>query len=87
LRQASLVVALALLVTPVKAADFSGLVDIGGGRKMYLECSGTGSPAVVLISGKGSGAADWSDGSEGTSPCEGNEPLYELTYQITRVNE
>jgi pimeloyl-ACP methyl ester carboxylesterase len=28
---------------------------------MYLECSGTGSPTVVLISGKGNGAADWSE--------------------------
>ena len=31
--------------------DVAGLVDIGGGRKMYLECHGTGSPTVVLISG------------------------------------
>jgi pimeloyl-ACP methyl ester carboxylesterase len=30
---------------------FSGLVDIGNDRKMYLECIGTGSPTVVLISG------------------------------------
>lgn len=43
------------------AADVGGLVDIGGGRKMYLACSGTGSPTVVLISGKGNGAADWSE--------------------------
>jgi pimeloyl-ACP methyl ester carboxylesterase len=41
------------------AADVSGLVDIGGGRKIYLACSGTGWPTVVLISGKGNGAADW----------------------------
>jgi hypothetical protein len=27
------------------------------------------------------------DGSVGTSPCRGNEPLYELTYQITRVSD
>jgi hypothetical protein len=32
-------------------ADFSGLVDIGGGRKMYMKCRGTGSPTVVLVSG------------------------------------
>lgn len=30
--------------------DFSGLVDIGG-RSLYLECIGKGSPTVVLISG------------------------------------
>ncbi len=54
----------ALMITLVApglaaAADVSGLVDIGGGRKMYLACSGVGSPTVVLISGKGNGAADW----------------------------
>jgi pimeloyl-ACP methyl ester carboxylesterase len=41
--------------------DFAGLIDIGSGRKMYLECRGRGSPMVVLISGKGNGAAEWSE--------------------------
>lgn len=31
--------------------DFASLVDIGGGREIYLECRGTGSPTVVLVSG------------------------------------
>jgi hypothetical protein len=31
--------------------DFAGLVDIGGGRKMYMECQGKGSPTVVFVSG------------------------------------
>lgn len=35
---------------PAAKADFTGLVDIGG-RKMYLQCTGQGSPTVVLISG------------------------------------
>ena len=50
-------------IAPAKSAggDFSGLVDIGGGRKVYLECRGDGSPMVVLISGRGNGAADWSE--------------------------
>ena len=39
--------------------DFAGLVDIGGGRKMYLECRGTGSPVVVLVSGLKGSAGDW----------------------------
>ncbi|MFO0991510.1 MAG: alpha/beta hydrolase [Hyphomicrobiales bacterium] len=43
------------------SADFVGLVDIGDGRKMYLECRGAGAPTVVLVSGKGNGAADWSE--------------------------
>ena len=41
-------------------ADFAGLVDIGGGRKMYLECRGQGAPTVVLVSGVGDTAAIWS---------------------------
>src|SRR4051795_12728110 len=30
--------------------DFAGLVDIGG-RRLYMECQGTGSPTVVLETG------------------------------------
>src|SRR5262245_50402638 len=30
--------------------DFAGLVDVGG-RRLYLECQGTGSPTVVLEAG------------------------------------
>jgi pimeloyl-ACP methyl ester carboxylesterase len=40
--------------------DFAGLVDIGG-RKLYLECHGTGSPTVVLVTGYRSSARYWSD--------------------------
>ena len=39
--------------------DFAGLVDIGGGRKMYLDCRGTGSPTVVLVAGLRGSAEDW----------------------------
>ena len=31
--------------------DFAGLVDIGGGREMYMECQGKGRPTVVFVSG------------------------------------
>jgi pimeloyl-ACP methyl ester carboxylesterase len=31
--------------------DQAGRIDIGGGRMMYVECRGTGSPTVVLESG------------------------------------
>ena len=54
---------LALSVRLVSAAtgsaDFAGLVDIGAGRKMYLECRGTGSPTVVLVAGLRGCADDW----------------------------
>src|SRR5438552_1903214 len=40
--------------------DFAGLVAIGDGRKMYLECRGSGSPTVILESGYRNDAAIWS---------------------------
>jgi len=42
---------------PVRS--FAGLVDIGSGRKMYLECRGSGSPTVVLVSGLDAAADVW----------------------------
>ena len=44
----------------VTQGDFAGLVDIGAGRRLYLECRGTGSPTVVLEDCAGMGAAVWS---------------------------
>ncbi len=41
-RLVPLALAVAALVTPVAAAEFAGLVDIGDGRKLYLECKGAG---------------------------------------------
>ena len=46
--------------TPVAAPGrLDGLVDVGGGRRLYLSCVGTGSPTVVLESGLGDPAAPW----------------------------
>src|SRR5829696_8459068 len=42
-----------------RQGDFADLVDIGGGREMYLECRGTGSPTVVLTSGFRGSHDDW----------------------------
>jgi pimeloyl-ACP methyl ester carboxylesterase len=42
------------------SGDFSGLIDIGG-RKLYLEGHGAGSPTVVLVAGSRSSARYWSD--------------------------
>jgi pimeloyl-ACP methyl ester carboxylesterase len=39
--------------------DFAKRIDIGGGRRMYLECRGTGSPTVVLVAGLKGSAEDW----------------------------
>src|SRR5437762_6709760 len=40
--------------------DFAGLAEIGDGRKMYLECRGSGSPTVILESGYRNDADIWS---------------------------
>jgi pimeloyl-ACP methyl ester carboxylesterase len=39
--------------------DFAKQIDIGGGRKMYLECRGSSSPTVVLVAGLKGSAEDW----------------------------
>jgi pimeloyl-ACP methyl ester carboxylesterase len=39
--------------------DFAGLVDIGGGRRLWLECRGQGSPTVILESGYPNTAEVW----------------------------
>jgi hypothetical protein len=65
-----------LLLVPLATAvahaagsgDFAGLVDIGGGRKIYLECRGTGSPTVVLVGGLRASAEDWSIGDKSAPP-------------------
>jgi hypothetical protein len=36
-----------------------GLVDVGGGRRLYLDCAGSGSPTVVLEAGFGGGRLSW----------------------------
>jgi len=54
--------------SPRCSGGSAGLVDIGGGREMYLECCGTGSPTVVLISGKGNSAATGARSSNAGDP-------------------
>ncbi len=45
---------------PATADDgFTGLVEIGGGRALYLNCQGSGAPTVFIIPGKGSYAEVW----------------------------
>ena len=41
------------------AQDTAGLIDIGDGRSLYLNCQGEGSPTVFVIPGKGSYAEAW----------------------------
>src|SRR4051794_6417100 len=59
--------------------DIAGTFDVGGGRKMYMQCSGQGSPTVVLISG-GAIAGDVWDSPLGKQPT-----VYPRIATTTRV--
>jgi pimeloyl-ACP methyl ester carboxylesterase len=62
---------LALVACPIVAGaaggDFAGLVDIGGGRKIYLECRGTGGPTVMVVAGARASAEDWTGSKPGAA--------------------
>ena len=64
-----------------RSSNFSGLVDIGGGRKMYMKCRGTGSPTVVLVSGLGDAADVWSV----TADPKNERPVFDEVAGFTRV--
>ena len=53
------VVAWASDSTAPGAESFAKRVDIGRGRKMYIECHGSGSPTVLLISGTDTASDLW----------------------------
>jgi len=57
---AAVAATVAMSCTPVAHADnTAGLIDIGDGRSLYLDCQGAGSPTVFVIPGKGSYAEAW----------------------------
>jgi pimeloyl-ACP methyl ester carboxylesterase len=57
---AAIGVSTALACAPAAyAQDFAGLVDVGGGRSLYLNCQGVGEPTVFVIPGAGSYAEAW----------------------------
>jgi pimeloyl-ACP methyl ester carboxylesterase len=53
------VAAMTLGVPRAHADDTAGLVDLGDGRSLFLNCQGEGSPTVFVIPGKGSYADAW----------------------------
>lgn len=60
--------------------DFARRVAIRGGRKLYLECHGTGSPTVVLEAGTGDLAEIWS-----LAPFGPGRPVFPAVARFTRV--
>lgn len=72
--------------TAAPQADFARTFDVGGGRQMYLECRGAGSPTVVLVPGAVAAADTWSEVSDpsGTAAPSGSA-VYPQIGTFTRV--
>ncbi|MCV7079278.1 alpha/beta fold hydrolase [Mycobacterium szulgai] len=64
----------------VAAGDFSGSVDIGNGRHLYLECRGKGSPTIILESGYHNASDLWGV-SDAAAPAVGPAVLPALARQ------
>jgi len=66
---------------PSPPGEIAGTFDVGGGRTMYIECTGAGSPTVVLVSGQRASAQDWSITADGVDSA----PVASLVAEETRV--
>lgn len=78
-----------VLAAAGEASNSGSLVDIGRGRKIYLECRGTGSPTVVLISGTRGAHDDWTDlidpKNPNNAPKPGEPAVFPEVSKFTRV--
>jgi pimeloyl-ACP methyl ester carboxylesterase len=72
-----------------ESSDFAGLIDIGGGRKIYLQCSGAGTPTVVLVSGTRGAYDDWTcviDAASSDRPMKPSESaVFPQVARFTQV--
>jgi pimeloyl-ACP methyl ester carboxylesterase len=70
-------------------APTAGLVDIGGGRTIWLECRGSGSPTVLLVSGAAGAHDDWTYVMDGSDPAAAPRPsasaVFSEVSRFTRV--
>jgi pimeloyl-ACP methyl ester carboxylesterase len=57
-------------------------MDVGSGRKIFMECRGRGSPTVVLVTGLGERAENW---SKTTNPSDEREAVYPGVARFSRV--
>lgn len=69
--------------SPAASGDFAGLVDIGGGRQMFLECRGAGSPTVILEAGAGNNGQTWD--TVGLEPDSAQTAVLPGVATFTRV--
>jgi pimeloyl-ACP methyl ester carboxylesterase len=64
------------------SGDVARSVDIGGGRTMYVTCMGSGSPTIVLVSGLGERADNWSVTAD---PGTNDQAVYPQAARVSRV--
>lgn len=78
-----LLIALAGCAGPsdIARGDVADTFDLGDGRRMYLECRGSGEPTVVLVAGQRGSAEDWSLTTEGATP----DAVFPQLAEHTRV--
>jgi pimeloyl-ACP methyl ester carboxylesterase len=62
--------------------DFAGPVALGNGRDIYMECRGSGSPTVVLVTGLGERADNWMTLPD---PAPTDRAVYHAVGGFTRV--
>jgi pimeloyl-ACP methyl ester carboxylesterase len=80
--KAVLLAAVLATAAPARAAeDAGGLVDIGGGQKLYLECRGAGAPTVILIAG------GWEAGWIWSYALAPDDPVQALAYDAFSAGE
>lgn len=72
---------------PVEVASFAGLVRLPDGRRIFAECSGTGTPTVVMVPGSRSWHAVWDSVEDPTTGklTASEASVFGQVAQVTRV--
>ncbi|WBO62340.1 alpha/beta fold hydrolase [Streptomyces camelliae] len=70
--------------SPSSGTEFSGRVDIGGGRGLYLHCKGSGTPTVILESGLHESSDTWSV-TDTKPPVPPRPSVFDGVASFTRV--
>jgi pimeloyl-ACP methyl ester carboxylesterase len=68
--------------TSAADADFAGTIDTGNGRKLFLECHGSGSPTVILESGLRTRGDNW---NRADLLSHGGAPVLQEVAKFARV--
>jgi pimeloyl-ACP methyl ester carboxylesterase len=68
--------------TPIRG-DFSGFIELPGGRQIFAECAGAGGPVVLLVSGYRTRGDVWTD--ERLGPGDGIPMVLPAVASQTRV--